>query len=154
MHMKPLPALIGVFALAAIAGLILIVVPAPKEEPQNNTPATTTPAGIPNLIEVSSPLPNGTIGTTGATITGRARGFWYFEASFPVEIKNTSGTTIAQGPAQAQGEWMTEEFVSFGISLSYPAQPSGSAGTIILHKDNPSGEPSNDQSVSIPIVFM
>ncbi|MDB5225750.1 MAG: hypothetical protein JWL87_702 [Candidatus Adlerbacteria bacterium] len=141
-----------------IAALILFILPGKTNAPTTGTdqPATTTPAGnlvaqIPNTIVVSAPYINGEV-SSPLTITGSARA-WYFEASFPIEIRNASGTIIGQGPAQAQGDWMTSDFVPFVATLSFPAQPAGSPGTIILRKDNPSGLPQNDESLSLPVVF-
>jgi hypothetical protein len=146
-----------------LAGIVLILIPSNKAvaPTNNNGTATTTDqtpgegsqnAGIQDLIIVGTPLKGATI-SSPLTITGSARGFWFFEASFPVELKDAQGVTIAQYYAEAQGEWMTEEFVPFKSTLSFPVQPKGSQGTLILHKDNPSGEPERDQSVSIPVVF-
>lgn len=104
------------------------------------------------LIEVDQPLPNSTV-ISPLTITGRARGYWYFEASFPVVLKDSTNTVIAQGIAQAQGNWMTEEFVPFVVTLVFTQPPSGSTGTLVLNKDNPSGEPQNDDSFTVPILF-
>lgn len=146
--------LIGIFVLAVIAGFIIMVVPGPKRAGVGQTPATSTPQALvyKDLIKVTSPLSNAVVGTT-ITITGEARGPWYFEASFPIEIHNASGTILGAGPAQAQGEWMTTDYVPFTATLSVPPQPAGSHGTIVLKKDNPSGLPEHDDSVSIPIVF-
>lgn len=83
---------------------------------------------------------------------GQARGTWYFEASFPVEVVAADGRRLAMVPAQAQGEWMTEEFVPFIAAVQITEDYSGPA-TLILHKDNPSGEASRDASVEIPIVI-
>src|SRR3989344_5192810 len=44
------------------------------------------------------------------TIEGRARGTWYFEASFPVELLDAAGKQLVILPAQAKDEWMTENF--------------------------------------------
>ena len=130
-----------------------VAAPAPVPTPPTpNTPMQPTTSGIPNLITVTSPTANQRV-MSPLTITGQARGTWYFEASFPVELRNAAGAVIAQGPAQAQGEWMTENFVPFKTTLSFPAQPAGSKGTLILRKDNPSGDPVRDQSVSIPVTF-
>ncbi len=104
------------------------------------------------LIEVDQPLPNSTV-ISPLTVTGRARGYWYFEASFPVVLKDSTNAVIAQGIAQAQGNWMTEDFVPFVVTLTFTQPPSGSTGTLILNKDNPSGEPQNDDSYSVPVIF-
>ncbi|MEK7505948.1 MAG: Gmad2 immunoglobulin-like domain-containing protein [Patescibacteria group bacterium] len=82
-------------------------------------------------------------------IQGKARGYWYFEASFPIEIKDATGNTIGNGIATAQSEWMTEEFVSFNADIDLTTSYSGPA-TIILKKDNPSGEPDKDASLTYP----
>jgi hypothetical protein len=144
--------------LIIIAAVILFILPgktsAPTTTGQQATttvPAENLVAQIPNTVVVSAPYINAKV-SSPLTISGTARG-WYFEASFPVEIRNASGTIIGQGPAQAQGDWMTSDFVPFVATISFPAQPKGSSGTIILRKDNPSGLPENDQSLSIPVTF-
>jgi hypothetical protein len=103
------------------------------------------------MVELTSPLPSQFV--TPITLTGRARGPWYFEASFPVELRDSSNTLIVTAVAQAQSDWMTENWVPFTVTLSFPAQPIGSTGTLVLKKDNPSGEPLNDASLVIPVQF-
>lgn len=85
-------------------------------------------------------------------VSGEARGTWYFEASFPIEVRDASGALLYQGPVSADGEWMTTEFVPFSQTITVPGEYAGPA-TLILKKDNPSGEPDKDASVSIPVVF-
>lgn len=82
-------------------------------------------------------------------VSGEARGPWFFEASFPVEVLDKDGKQIAQGVGQAQGEWMTEEFVPFRAEVNV-GDYSGPA-TLVLKKDNPSGMSENDASLSVPI---
>lgn len=121
------------------------------EVPQGKISAETANS-VPGMIQVDIPVVNATIASP-LTVTGRARGGWYFEASFPLELKNAGGTVIATGIAQAQSDWMTDAFVPFTATLTYPAQPAGSTGTLVLKKDNPSGEPANDMSLAIPVLF-
>jgi hypothetical protein len=78
---------------------------------------------------------------------------WYFEASFPVKLLDSQNQQIAIAPAQAQSDWMTTSFVPFVATLTFPPQTPGSQGTLVLQKDNPSGEPQNDASVQIPVQF-
>lgn len=111
----------------------------------------TTPPTDHALIRVTSPLPN-TIISSPITVTGEARGNWYFEASFPVELLDGNGKVLALVPAQAQGEWMTENFVPFSVTLNF-ATPTTDIGTLVLHKDNPSDMRQFDDSISIPIRF-
>jgi len=83
------------------------------------------------------------------TVTGEARGMWYFEGSFPVEVLGKDGKVIAQAPASAITDWMTEEFVPFRVTLDVGSY-SGPA-TLVLKRDNPSSLPENDASLSVPI---
>lgn len=92
---------------------------------------------------ISSPL----------VVTGRARGYWFFEASFPVVLTDWDGKIIADGYATAEGEWMTEDFVPFYFTLTFDKPAYGERGTLILRKDNPSGLPEHDAAVEIPVRF-
>jgi hypothetical protein len=86
-------------------------------------------------------------------IKGEARGNWYFEASFPVVLTNWDGLIIADGIAQAEGEWMTTNFVPFTATLNFEKPSYGERGFLILQKDNPSGLPQHDDAFEIPIYF-
>ena len=85
------------------------------------------------------------------TLTGEARGSWYFEGSFPVRVEDGSGDNVVEHSAQAQGEWMTEDFVPFAAILSPSgAIPSGEA-TLVIEKANASGLPEHADAIRIPI---
>lgn len=103
-------------------------------------------------ISVSSPEPNESV-SSPLLIQGEARGFWFFEASFPVTLVNWDGLIIAEGIATAEGEWMTEDFVPFTAELEYDAPEDNSRGALILKKSNPSGLPENDDAIEIPITL-
>ncbi len=139
--------LIGITVAIMAAAIALVILPGKTVAP------TATPASKDDLIRVTSPLPEGTV-SSPLVVSGEARGNWYFEASFPIELRNAAGAMIAQGYAQADGEWMTTEYVPFtSVPLTFAAQPSGSTGTLILRKDNPSGLPEHDNSLEIPVTF-
>jgi hypothetical protein len=147
--------LIALLVIAVVGLIALVVIPAPKANaPTNNTTQTpvTGQASIANLVSVTSPLKNQTI-SSPLTVNGSARGTFYFEASFPVTLKDSSGNIIAQTYAQALDDWMTENYVPFQSTVTFPAQPKGSKGTLILKNDNPSGDPSRDIFLEIPITF-
>ena len=112
--------------------------------------ATYTNASA-DLVVVTSPLPGATVPAT-FTVTGQARGTWYFEASFPLEVVSATGEQLVQMPVQAQGEWMTTNFVPFSAQVTLPATYKG-AVKIILHNDNPSRLQENEKSLTIPIVI-
>ena len=116
---------------------------------------TSGPSATPfadSEMSVNAPVPGDTV-SSPLSVTGEARGYWFFEADFPVELKDAGGATIGTGIATAQSSWMTTDFVPFIATILFPPQPSGSNGTLILRKDNPSGEPVNDDSRSISVVF-
>jgi Immunoglobulin-like domain of bacterial spore germination len=104
-----------------------------------------------NDIVVTNPTPGAVTGKT-FTVTGKARGPWYFEASFPVRVLDGNGNVLATGVAKAQGDWMTTEFVPFTVSITVPGAYIGPA-TLVLQKDNPSGLPEKDASISFPFTI-
>lgn len=105
-----------------------------------------------NLIRVSNPKPNQEI-TSPLVITGEARGTWYFEASFPIVLVDWDGLIIAEGHAEAQSNWMTQDFVPFQATLTFKAPTYKNYGALILRKDNPSGLPEHDNALEIPVLF-
>jgi hypothetical protein len=153
--------LIGILVLIIIVGVALILLPpkanAPSATPPDTAATTTTQdedviTSLPDLISVGTPAVGAKIASP-VTITGTARGTWYFEASFPIEIHDAQDKVIGQGHGEAQGDWMTEDFVPFTASVSFSAQPSGTTGMIVLKNDNPSGDPSRDKKIEIPVTF-
>ncbi len=142
-----------------------IVLRPPTDQTSQPEPTPTpvseivAPAVYKDLIEILSPLPNAVVTFTSPVtkleIKGRARGTWFFEGSFPVKLVNESGI-LATGIAQADGEWMTSDFVSFTAKLTIPltsteALNAGGSASIILKKDNPSGESMYDDEFAVPI---
>ena len=117
-------------------------------------PTVENPPVTDDLIIIDSPTPNQQV-ISPIIVTGKARGNWFFEASFPIVVTNWDGLIIGQGIATAQGEWMTAEFVPFSASITYtlPTDTPYNRGTLILKKDNPSGLPEHDDAREIPIIF-
>lgn len=143
--------IIGAIALVAVVlwylasryNLIIDTESAQQEITYNNSSA--------DLITVEAPLPGATVGRS-FSITGKARGYWFFEASFPIQIVGQNGEVLATTIAQAQSEWMTEDFVPFKAEADIPTNYTGPAA-LILKKDNPSGMPQNDASISLPVTI-
>ena len=86
------------------------------------------------------------------TLTGEARGTWFFEASLPVTLYDANGLVIAQAPAQALTDWMTTDFVPFSVNVTF-STPATPTGQISIRADNPSGEPANDKEFRVPVTF-
>jgi len=104
-----------------------------------------------DLIKIDNPRPNQII-ENPLFIKGEARGNWYFEASFPVKLFDDNGFLLGVTPAQALGDWMTEDFVPFNTTLLF-AVPSTPKGRLVLEKDNPSGLPEYADELIVPVYF-
>jgi hypothetical protein len=107
-----------------------------------------------DIINLESPRPNQVV-ESPLVIKGQARGFWFFEASFPIVLTDWDGRIIAEGIAEAKSDWMTTEFVPFEATLIFEADKDvySNNGSLILQKDNPSGLPENDDALEIPIII-
>lgn len=103
-------------------------------------------------IFITSPQIGETVASP-ITITGRARGAWYFEGSFPISVIDQQGKEIGVGFVTAQGEWMTTEFVPFVGTVNFTAPLGGGSGKVILKKDNPSDLREFDDQREIPVIF-
>jgi len=105
-----------------------------------------------DLIRINSPQANELV-TSPLYVSGMARGNWFFEGSFPINVVNWNGLIIGEGYATAQGEWMTTEFVPFTGTITYTFSPDTpyDRGWVIFKKDNPSGLPEFDDALEFPI---
>ncbi len=106
-----------------------------------------------DLIRLARPRPGDSIASP-LIVEGEARGFWFFEASFPVKLFDKNGAEIPMRPGyvMASDEWMTTEFVPFRATLEFDA-PAAGRGTLMLQKDNPSGLPEHDDALFVPVLF-
>lgn len=125
--------------------------PEPTAPTTTQTQSATYQNADSNMIVVSQPAAGARVGNT-FTVSGQARGGWYFEASFPLRVFDSTGTELVVMPVQAGSDWMTPNFVPFTVQVLIPGNYKGSA-TLVLHNDNPSGLPENDASITIPIVI-
>ncbi|MCC7356186.1 MAG: hypothetical protein IT410_01045 [Candidatus Doudnabacteria bacterium] len=104
-----------------------------------------------DLIRVTS-MKNNQVVDGSFTVTGEARGQWYFEGSFPVRIEDANGKVLGRVAAKAKGEWTTTEYVPFEVFVIFDKYQT-STGSIIFEKDNPSGLPENASELRVPIRF-
>ncbi len=107
-----------------------------------------------DLIQLYSVQPNDKI-KSPLIITGEARGSWFFEADFPITLTTTDKEVVAHSIATAKGDWMTSDFVPFEsvLTFSISEEMNGEKGILLLHKDNPSGLPENDDALEVPVIF-
>jgi len=84
-------------------------------------------------------------------ISGEARG-WYFEGVFPIMLVDENGKDLGRTNAEAQGDWMADDFVAFDAILTF--EPGAAKrGKIIFEKSNPSGLPEKAKIFEIPVTF-
>lgn len=117
-----------------------------QAETQKSIKAVST--GLSDMIIVTEPV-SGDSASCPLHVSGGARGYWYFEATFPYDLVDGSGNLITTGSTSANGEWMTEDFVPFAFDIFYTTAEQ--SGTLILKRSNPSGLPQNDMQLEIPI---
>lgn len=113
--------------------------------------STSTREDVSDMIRVVAPS-DGAVVASPLNVSGEARGNWYFEGSFPVEVINGDGEVLARVPAPALGEWMTEAFVPFEVSVSFDTG-SATSGVVRFIRENPSGLPEFDKSLEVPVYF-
>jgi len=101
-------------------------------------------------VVVVSPLP-GDVVTSPLEVKGRALGNWFFEAILPLKLITASGELIVDHYAQAESDWMSEDFVPFTGVLEFSTE--ASSGYLIVNKNNASGPWEHDAQISIPIKF-
>lgn len=90
--------------------------------------------------------------TSPLEIKGEARGPWFFEADFPVQVLDKDGNALNWGIAQAGDNWMTPDFVPFTATVEFES-PGEGFGFVQLEKDNPSGLPEHAGFIKIPVRF-
>ena len=103
----------------------------------------------PDDIVISSPQ-HGTTVSFPLQLSGQARGPWFSGASAPVRLMNESGDFLITEKIEAQGEWMTEDFVSFTGQIDFEATPGNYI--LLFQSSNPSDLPELDKFVEVPIV--
>ncbi|MFA5070414.1 MAG: Gmad2 immunoglobulin-like domain-containing protein [Patescibacteria group bacterium] len=102
-----------------------------------------------DLITITSPRPNAIV-TSPMSVSGQAKGTWFFEGVFPVKLTDENNNVLAETQAQASGDWMTENFVEYTATLTYTTPLSGKL-YMILSKANPSGLAANADELKIPL---
>jgi hypothetical protein len=113
-----------------------------------NTSSSTVPLSA--RVTVLFPKSGAVVGRTFA-IAGSAPGGWYFESSFPIQVRDRDDNVIGRGIGKAQTDWMVDTLVAFKSSITLTNTYVGPANLILL-RDNPSGLPENADLVTIPII--
>ena len=119
------------------------------------SPPAQAPSDAPETAEVTIVV---TAPTRGARVTsplrveGTAPGDWFFEAVFPIKLRGANGEVIAEAPAQAQRDYITEQPVPYVGEIQFEVTEETQA-TLVLEEDMPSGLP-GEREISIPVVLV
>jgi len=121
----------------------------PPLSPADNNPAPDVATATAEVI-IFQPQP-GAVVTSPLTVKGQARGGWFFEASLPVKLVDANNQLIVAHYGTADSDWMTPDLVPFTSILEFST--TATSGFLIIAKDNPSGLPEYDASISWPVNF-
>lgn len=102
-------------------------------------------------VEVTTPKRDAAVGTK-TRVEGSVPGYWVFEASFGIEVRDANGKLLGEGYATVLGDWRSEANVGFEADVEFSKAPTGT-GTIVLVKANPAGTASEADSVAVPVTF-
>ena len=86
-------------------------------------------------------------------ISGKARGSWFFEGSFPIQLVDADGNILGTSLATSTENWMTTDYIPFTSELSFEKATSTTRAVLVLSKDNPSGNPDFDQNIFVTLIL-
>lgn len=106
-------------------------------------------------VVVFSPQPHEEV-TFPLTVTGEARGNWFFEAELNLKLLDNDGNELVEWFATSQEEeWMTMDFIDFeGVIEEVPEGSTG--GTLVIEENNPASPEERGRDVwtfEVPVVF-
>lgn len=85
------------------------------------------------------------------SVSGRARGRWFSEATAPVMVIDVNGKVLGRGSVTAQGDWMTASgTVPFSGTVSFTGK-TADQGAVVFMNDNPSGLEANALYYAVPV---
>lgn len=134
-------------AAACVIALAACSQPAPA--PPTETPATSERTASPGVV-VDALAPGARV-TSPFIVEGTAPGDWYFEAQFAAKITGADGAVIAEAPARAQSDWMTEAPVRYRAEFTFSVTQETPA-TLVLQEDMPADN-AHPREVRIPVVL-
>ena len=131
-----------------LPAIALLACSPPEAARAPDTPAAAAEARV---LVINTPHANARL-TSPLIVEGSATGDWYFEAQFPAKIVDASGAVIAEAPAHAQSDWMTEAPVPYRAQLSFNVTQDTPA-TLVLQEDMPADD-AHPREVAIPVVLI
>lgn len=135
--------------VAAACAIALGACSQPAPAPQTETPATSESTASPGVV-VDALAPGARV-TSPFFVEGTAPGDWYFEAQFAAKLTGADGAVIAEAPARAQSDWMTEAPVRYRAEFTFNITQETPA-TLVLQEDMPADN-AHPREVRIPVVL-
>jgi len=135
-----------------VATAICVLAFAACSEPQEaqSPEAETTAAETQNVV-IAAPTSGARV-TSPLIVEGTAPGDWYFEAQFVAQLRDSDGAMLADAPARAQEDWMTEAPVPYRAEFTFSVTQETPA-MIVLQEDMPADN-ANPREVSVPVVLV
>jgi len=91
--------------------------------------------------------------SSNMTIRGKATKEWFLNGNFPIKTLDNAGWIVTQGVAVPEGEPDALGFVNFSSKVMPFSSPTLKWGKIVLWRDNDSGRPEDEMSVTLPIKY-
>lgn len=137
---------------AAAVCLATLAACSPPEQQQSQEAETTVAEGVDMQGVVVNTPADGARVTSPLVVEGTAPGDWYFEAQFVGQLRGADGALLAEAPARAQEDWMTEAPVPYRAEFTFSVTQETPA-TIVLQEDMPA-DGANPREVTIPVVLV
>lgn len=135
--------------LIVLLGLFFLQRQMHGAKPDPNLPAAS--GDVDNLISFSLHPGSQVYGVM--KVTGSLRGGYFFEGVAQGMLLDANHAVLVRFPLQAKSLWTTADGVAFSATIDASNVPLG-PGYIRLANDNPSGEPSLERFIDIPVVFI
>lgn len=135
-----------ILTAAAFAGALLACSPPQQAETSAPVAETANASGV----TVTTPASSARV-TSPLVVEGTAPGDWYFEAQFVAQLRSADGALLAEAPALAQSDWMTEAPVPYRAEFVFTVTADTPA-TIVLQEDMPADN-AQPREVTIPVVL-
>jgi hypothetical protein len=134
-------------AIACAASLVACSPPQQTPAPETAPAAETAEA---SSVTINAPASGARV-TSPLVVEGTAPGDWYFEAQFVGQLRGADGAILAEAPARAQEDWMTEAPVPYRAEFTFTVTQDTPA-TIVLQEDMPADN-ANPREVTVPVVL-
>ncbi|MEZ5960983.1 MAG: Gmad2 immunoglobulin-like domain-containing protein [Hyphomonadaceae bacterium] len=137
-----------------LAAAICLTAPAacsPPAQPAQEEPAPSAETTSAQSVTITT-LEAGAQVTSPLVVEGTAPGDWYFEAQFVGQLRSADGALLAEAPARAQADWMTEAPVPYRAEFAFTVTQE-TAATLVLQEDMPADN-AHPREVTIPVVLV